>query len=97
MIVDQKGRRRYLPVSGTPGSRILSAVLPLKLPGRASESSSCTAFSAAVNPELLHPELERAAVEAKPAGGPTRPRQNPTGLFQRRQNVGAFDLLQGSL
>src|SRR5262249_58887900 len=47
-----------------------------------------------LNAELLHPELESAAVEAQAPGRSQRARQYPTGLSQRRQNVGALCFFQ---
>ena len=52
------------------------------------------ALQRSLDPEFLHPELERASFEAKAVGGPPRPGQDPTRLLQRRQDVGSLGLFE---
>src|SRR5262245_13921855 len=50
-----------------------------------------------LDPELLHAELQRAAIDAEALGGAARTRQHPAGLFQRGENVSALGLFERDL
>jgi hypothetical protein len=50
-----------------------------------------------LDPQLLHPELQRAAVDAEALRGAAQSPENPVGLLQRRENVRALGFFERPL
>src|SRR5882672_9262977 len=50
-----------------------------------------------LDPELLHPELQRAAIDAEPPRCAFGSGENPSGVLQRPEDVGALGVFERSV